>query len=188
VLVQLFGIYVLQCASFFEYEKQFPREFFAKKRFIELGSGVGLLGISVASMGSHIILTEQKKMIQILQANIRKNIQSEIHKVETKELNWGTDISSLKPPFDVIIGSDLCYESDHILELIQSLKDLSNENTLIFLGHEERKMDCESIFYTVIYKYFDYEKIPANSLDKRFKNFNGWILKMKKRKEPREDN
>jgi len=94
-------------------------------------------------------------------------------------------VSSFSPPLNVIVGSDLCYETEHILELIQSLRDLSDENTEIYIGHEERKMDCESVFYTVIYRYFDYEKILANSLDPRFKNFPGWILKMKKLKEPR---
>ena len=62
--------------KFFEDEQKFPLSYFQGKRILELGSGVGLLGIAIASLGVPIVLTEQKSILEIFQLNVKQNILS----------------------------------------------------------------------------------------------------------------
>ncbi len=43
--------------------------------------------------------------------------------------------------------------------MIDTLKALSNEETEIYIGYEERRLDSESIFYTLADRNFEYEKV-----------------------------
>eukprot|EP01114_Cavostelium_apophysatum_P002472 TRINITY_DN12205_c0_g1_i1.p1 TRINITY_DN12205_c0_g1~~TRINITY_DN12205_c0_g1_i1.p1 ORF type:complete len:252 (-),score=26.34 TRINITY_DN12205_c0_g1_i1:13-747(-) len=180
----VWDICIAMC-KYFE-RSEYKADYFRTKRFIELGSGVGLLGIAIAAMGAHITLTDQARMIPILEKNVKDNIKVESYKVKVAELDWGDNVPAVNPPFDVIVGSDLTYEAEAIPPLIRVLRALSDLNTTIIYGHEERGMDCESIFYTLAHRYFDYEKIPANSLHENFADFKGWIVIMKKRELERE--
>jgi len=52
---------------YFENSQEFPQEFFQRNTFIELGSGIGLLGIAFATVGSSITLTDQgKELLRIV--------------------------------------------------------------------------------------------------------------------------
>lgn len=55
------------------------------------GSGVGLLGIALASAGAQIVLTDQKPMLPLLQQNVDSNITLNKYKVSVAELDWSVD-------------------------------------------------------------------------------------------------
>ncbi|EGC32664.1 hypothetical protein DICPUDRAFT_155371 [Dictyostelium purpureum] len=110
-------------SKFFELE--IGRDGLKGKRIIELGSGVGLLGVVLSLLGADIIITEQKSMHGILEYNVKKNCK-DLSKTKVQELWWGDNILDFKPPFDMIVGSDLIYE-DHCIDLLlKSLMDLSS--------------------------------------------------------------
>eukprot|EP01119_Soliformovum_irregulare_P000715 TRINITY_DN10528_c0_g1_i2.p1 TRINITY_DN10528_c0_g1~~TRINITY_DN10528_c0_g1_i2.p1 ORF type:complete len:168 (+),score=31.24 TRINITY_DN10528_c0_g1_i2:26-505(+) len=93
----VWDICIAMC-KFFEDDQKFPLEFFQKNRFIELGSGVGLLGIAFAAVGAEIFLTEQPKMLPLLQDNLKLNIKAFTYRSKVQEFWWGTDPSSFRPP------------------------------------------------------------------------------------------
>ncbi|KYQ92088.1 hypothetical protein DLAC_06925 [Tieghemostelium lacteum] len=95
------------------------------KRIIEVGSGVGLLGITLSNLGADIILTDQENMHDILNENVTNNCPHSTT-TQVKELWWGSNVEAFNPPFDMIVGSDLIYE-DHCIDiLLQCLLDLSS--------------------------------------------------------------
>jgi predicted nicotinamide N-methyase len=147
-----------------------------------------LLGIALASAGAQIVLTDQKPMLPLLQQNVDSNIRLNKYKVSVAELDWsadtlllpltsqrGSNVGNLKTPFDVIVGTDgilhhhcivlivdvVTYEEEGIIPLMKTLLALSDVNTEIYIAHEERNMDAESIFYTLVYKNFEYQKVTC---------------------------
>eukprot|EP01132_Coremiostelium_polycephalum_P006714 gene6714-8323_t len=123
------------------FELEIGEEFLKGKRIIELGSGVGLLGITLSLLGADDIeLTDQKCMHDILKENVELNCGSKLigggggtkkkgirgGTTKVSELWWGSDVTSYNPPFDLIVGSDLMYEDDCVDLLLTSLLDLSS--------------------------------------------------------------
>ena len=47
------------------------------------------------------------------------------------------------------------------MPLLQSLRDLSDKKTVIYLGHEQRDMQSEELFYSEAPKFFTIEKVRA---------------------------
>ncbi|EFA79863.1 hypothetical protein PPL_06683 [Heterostelium album PN500] len=106
------------------FELEVGSKLLKNKRVIELGAGVGLLGITLSLLESDIVLTDQKCMHDILHYNVRHNCS--MTKTKVDELWWGDDVSKFHPPYDMIVGSDLMYEDDCVDLLLASLLDLSS--------------------------------------------------------------
>lgn len=71
-----------------------------------------------------------------------------------------TALKALNPPFDIIIASDLfapCYK-EHYQDLIQTLVDASNTNTLILFAYEKRDFR-EVEFFQELNRFFSYSKV-----------------------------
>lgn len=58
----------------------------AGKKILELGSGAGLLGLSVAAMGGHVTLTDYYDM-DLLHQNTQENFP-ENSNLKVKKLKW----------------------------------------------------------------------------------------------------
>ena len=143
------------------YFESFSKEHFKDKRVIELGSGIGLLGIALSTICKSVVMTDLPKMLDILKRNFERNkslfCQQKpfLYSVTSLEWNNKTEIQNLNPPFDIIVGSDITYEEEHIPSLVETLLQLSNDDTEIFIGYEERKMSSESLFFKLVEVHFE---------------------------------
>jgi hypothetical protein len=52
------------------FQQKLPAKYFEGKRVLELGSGVGLVGIQMAQMGAHVTCTELPDMLAVLERNV----------------------------------------------------------------------------------------------------------------------
>lgn len=62
------------------------------KRCVELGAGTGLVGLCAASLGAHVIITDQQEHLQLMQQNAEANKPlARVARgfVKAAELNWG---------------------------------------------------------------------------------------------------
>ena len=76
-----------------------------ERRFLEIGAGVGLVGIVAASFGHHILLTEYNPhSLNFARANALLN---NCPTLEIMKLDW--HVPQLKDRFDVIVGSEVVY-------------------------------------------------------------------------------
>ena len=70
--------------------------------------------------------------------------------VSVRALQWGSDIDSFEPPFDVIIASDLLYDMKAIPELMLTIVSLSSSDTTTYLAFELRPNVIRAAFQAMV--------------------------------------
>eukprot|EP00854_Cymbomonas_tetramitiformis_P010680 gene10680-biopygen10929 len=97
------------------------------KTILELGSGVGYLGLTTSLLGAEeAVLSDRAALVPLLRSNIARNADL-LGSARVVELDWShsqlpTDIESTD--FDYIVGSDLTYEHHGAQLLVQVLARL----------------------------------------------------------------
>ncbi|RIA84262.1 putative methyltransferase-domain-containing protein [Glomus cerebriforme] len=174
------------------------------KKCIELGSGCGLLGLVMCSMGLQTTLTDLEcVVVNILQDNVKRNLwilnqhqqenNNSLLNAQVKILDW--TVTKLQPPeftppYDYIVATDCIYSLDLINHFVRCINELSNEKSLIFCGLERRDPLVTETFVNACKGGFNVVKIPEKKLKKFiFKeldddigNINVEIYRLKKRK------
>ena len=135
------------------------------KTILELGAGTGLPSlVSLAKNNYTVVTTDTKKLIpminDIMELN-RKNFCKDAKSFVT-ELSWEKkeDIEKVKKlmdnkPFDVIIGSELVYLDDLFDDLINVIRNFSDENTFIILSYKIRLPSMVEDFTNKLKKFFE---------------------------------
>ena len=132
--------------EYFQNTKYFPVGYFKGKKVLELGAGLGLVGITLAYLGAEVYMTDLPDALEILQHNVDQNIEKlsatsmndekSINMLENlnlitpkvEALSWGTSLTEeqkLRQPYDMIVGADITYIKEFYDALIQSFKDNS---------------------------------------------------------------
>ncbi|KAF0467325.1 hypothetical protein F8M41_026042 [Gigaspora margarita] len=164
---------------------------------IELGSGCGLLGLVMCSLGFETTLTDLADVVDnVLKENIRRNLlilnnqiqyqnlENIQHKAYVKVLDWTLQLSSdFNPPYDYIVATDCIYSLDLIPYFAKCLYDLSSDKSVIICGIERRDPIVIDSFLNECKKNnsFNISKISVNKLKKILKgisdlNFENQIL------------
>lgn len=127
------------------------------KKVVELGSGTGIVGLTAATEGATVCLTDGAgSVLPNIEANIEANDLR--HLTDVRCLQWGNEeqiaaVSALGP-FDMIIGSDLLYSPESFPELVDTLVALCTaERTEVLLAYPARF--TEPIFFEQAYVRFD---------------------------------
>lgn len=108
---------------------------FERQIVLELGSGIGLLGIVVLKFCNplkYIFSDKSPEVLKLLSSNIQINIQNLNNSaIEQLQLFWSDitekEANSLFP--DVILGADIVFDIDTIGSLVLALKILLIKNT-----------------------------------------------------------
>jgi predicted nicotinamide N-methyase len=91
------------------------------KRVLELGSGVGLVGLCCAMLGAEVTLTDgAESLMGMLQENIESNADAIAARGGSTRgvlLEWSNGqhmmrVAAEHGPFDWIVGSDLAYDTN----------------------------------------------------------------------------
>lgn len=88
-----------------------------EKRVLELGSGLGLPSLVATNLGAKVLTTDFHPDVE---EYFLRNCRHSSVRGEYQRLNWREETSSLKD-FDVVIGSDVLYESKHPKEVASGL-------------------------------------------------------------------
>eukprot|EP00877_Chromochloris_zofingiensis_P003769 jgi/Chrzof1/13393/Cz07g31110.t1 len=114
---------------------------------LELGSGTGAVSLCLLAAGvvECAIITDIPDMLPHLALNVERNKQliqpgtAHVHALRWSNISDTACLSPFKPPFDLIVGSDLVYysyseQTPHSKLLLQSLAQLANPDTAIYLS------------------------------------------------------
>lgn len=108
---------------------------------VELGCGLGALGIAAARAGGRVTLTdEEPEALALAQANATANgVAVRLHRLE-----WSRVPDALAGAFDVVLGSDITYSPDQIAPLLGAL------DTLLAPGGEAFIADADRLNETIL--------------------------------------
>lgn len=111
------------------------KDFWAKKKVLELGCGLALPSLAVSSLGADVSAVDFHPDVALfLDENLRLNPKSHLHFLRH---NWREDLSQLGR-YDVVLGSDILYESAHPEHVVRSLLSLLAPNGLLLLADPGR--------------------------------------------------
>lgn len=141
-------------------KKNMPRT----KRIVELGAGLGVVGISLAAAmtgsgnliahNSEIFLTDLPDALPVLAFNVEHNrsLLPSTAKIHLEPLRWeleSVDIpSSMKTPYDLIVGSDILYNVEQLPSLVATMRRLLHPiRGVVILAVRWRKPELEREFF-----------------------------------------
>lgn len=152
------------------------------KRVLELGTGCGLVGLVAGALGAReVVLTDQ--VLFMAAANLAANVSAMPEarlRFRLERLQWG-DIAAtvaLKPPFEVLLGSDIMYHEEHHRALADTIAELSTIGTVVLwvtpdwcieeptelqtrladYGFESREISGEPVVAEVLAQFQDEDK------------------------------
>lgn len=133
-------------------------------RIIELGSGVGWFGLNLSANLEHaapLVLTDRAEAVQSLKDNCGRFKSHKgtnnfcVEQMDWREWQTPHDSTPTLPtggPFDLILGSDLCWNSETTSSLPWAVKALledgkaKNRDTRVLYGHWHRSPKVMPIF------------------------------------------
>ena len=127
------------------------KEIFKNKNIIELGTGCGLLGISILNKTdcNHFTFSDyQDSVIDNLKDNINLNVIKKYKdKYNILKLDW-RDYDKVNDKYDIVIGSELIYQGGFIEELVKLINKILKDDGLCFISMpEERSMTKKFLSY-----------------------------------------
>ncbi|XP_051868840.1 EEF1A lysine methyltransferase 3-like [Pristis pectinata] len=137
---------------------------FSGKKVIELGSGTGIVGILAILLGGDVTLTDQPPVLSQIEFNVANNVPASIQsRVTVCPLRWGEDQCQFPADYDVILGSDVVYSPIYFPALIQTLRHLSSQTTVIYLCSKMREvMGAMDFHEKLLPRYFNWDIVHRN--------------------------
>jgi 16S rRNA G1207 methylase RsmC len=106
-----------------------------EKRFLEIGCGLGLVGIVASAFGHHVTITEYNQdALNFARANALLN---KVSNIEIKEMNWNKP--QLQGSFDCIIGSEIIYKESDFQSILSLFRTYLKDGGEIILAEGIRK-------------------------------------------------
>ncbi|GMF26032.1 unnamed protein product [Phytophthora fragariaefolia] len=146
---------------------------FKGKKAVELGAGVGLVGMTLAVLGAQVVLTDQEYALPLLAKNVDVNFRDKVDVDDTlpkfvapavEECQWGepfklgSSLASWKKSADVVVFSDVLYHASAFLLLIETLHELVSPSTDVFFSFETRNASIEANFLQQLGRTFKVEE------------------------------
>jgi len=109
-----------------------------RKHLLEIGCGIGLVGIVAAGYGHRVTMTEYNRdALNFARANARVNHTSEASELGIVELDWTKP--GLEGRFDTILGSEVIYKEEYFEPLLGLFRRYLKPGGEIILAEGLRK-------------------------------------------------
>lgn len=130
-----------------EYLQQSP-EVLADQRVIELGAGLGLVGLLAATMSRETVLTDGDSYVcELMQHNIsaNKNVLANAS-VSAHVLKWGLPLpEGYSEGFDVCLAADVVYDRRRLPGFVKTAMDLLKPRGLLILAFSHRGVGFDEL-------------------------------------------
>jgi predicted nicotinamide N-methyase len=111
-----------------------------QRRFLEIGCGVGVVGVVAAAFGHRILLTEYNEdALQFARANLHANIPSGNGASDTAvaKLDWNRP--EVVGQFDVVVGSEVIYKESDFGSIVTLFEACLRPSGTVILAEGVRK-------------------------------------------------
>jgi predicted nicotinamide N-methyase len=124
----------------------------SEKRFLEIGCGMGVVGVIASAFGHRVTMTEYNPdALNFARANTRANLSTDEAGIEISELDWSKP--QLEGAFDYIIGSEVIYKEKDYQPILKLFKTYLKPSGEIILAEGVRKTSME--FFRQMSEVFD---------------------------------
>ena len=114
----------------------------SEKRFLEIGCGMGVVGVVASAFGHRVTMTEYNPdALNFARANARANLSANDTGLKITELDWGKP--RLEGLFDYIIGSEVIYKEKDYQPILKLFKTFLKPSGEIILAEGVRKTSME---------------------------------------------
>ncbi|KAJ5281353.1 hypothetical protein N7478_006725 [Penicillium angulare] len=152
----------------------------ANKSIVELGSGVGLVGLAVArgcKTKGPLYITDQQPMFDLMKDNIQLNDLDTA--VSASILNWGEPIPKQIPSKpDIILAADCVYFEPAFPLLVSTLQDLLGPNSVCYFCYKKRRR-ADARFMKMAKKAFDMVEIKDDPNAPSYDRENIFLLEIR---------
>ena len=143
----------------------------------ELGAGTGLVGITAATLGANVVISDLPIYVNAIQENIEYNRDIMHGEASALSIDWTEPVAEdLVGSADVVIVCDCVYYEASLQPLVRTIKDLlrNASNSCVIFAYEERpdKMLLYQQFFELLHKHFVVKEI----LNKRLETGNQMFL------------
>jgi hypothetical protein len=162
-------MYSLFCEEGHVVSKQLPKVCGALRRkgrkVIELGTGVGLVGLrlnevlAACKIEGQVLLTDLEDAREIAEMNIEASQSKESPSVQFQDLDWTEPVPAnvQKEAWDLVLIADCTYNPDYAQDLVNTIKSLvvgsrdgpedsEGKETIVLLAMKPRH-DAENVFF-----------------------------------------
>ncbi|CAB3235566.1 unnamed protein product [Arctia plantaginis] len=180
----------LVLAKYLETMCQHKSDFLSGIKVLELGSGLGVVGLTAATLGAQVTLTDLPEALPLLKLNINENkakIGSMGGYAIAESLVWGESSAILFEEFDMIVLADCIYYEEAVDPLVETLKNFSNASShpVIYLTQELRDTKLQKSlwhsFYEKLINSFSVVKIPEEEQHSNYRSPDIVLLKLTKK-------
>jgi len=154
------------------------------KSVLEIGSGTGALGLMLAFLGAHVVLTDidECEQMQLLRSNVSRNISKNTSggTANVMPLTWGQpNIKPVLSAFDLragvldhvdyVVASDVIYDENIVSSLLHTFAQVTSTRTAVFLSYESHKLGPLKKFFGEARELFEFDHIPFSELHDTFR-------------------
>jgi tRNA1(Val) A37 N6-methylase TrmN6 len=132
------------------------------KRFLEIGCGLGVVGIVASSFGHHVTMTEYNKdALNFARANALLNRAPNL---EIRALDWYNP--DIEGSFDYIVGSEILYREGDFQPILKLFRTYLKENGEVILAEGIRKTSMAFMHQMGNYFHIEAQKKVLRSKEK----------------------
>eukprot|EP00667_Euglena_gracilis_P021959 EG_transcript_24252 len=116
----------------------------AEAHCVELGAGVGLVGMFAAALGAgHVTLTDLPPVLAVLRENVALNAAGWAGRqppaaVDVQPLCWGTEDPLAVPATDLVLVADCVYWEELFAPLLATLRHFVDRGAVVLMAHVRR--------------------------------------------------
>ncbi|XP_022200830.2 protein-lysine methyltransferase METTL21D [Nilaparvata lugens] len=163
---------------------------FSQLNILELGAGLGCVGLTAACLGANVTVTDLPEVLPALLSNIEDNKsiwKKNGGKIKAKPIDWSSTLSLEEWDMpDLIVLADCVYYQESVNHLIGTMLRLSSDETEFLLCQEERQTDKQkNVWKNFLEKFethFDFTKVPQSEQHEVFKSEDICILNARRKK------
>ena len=145
------------------------------------------------AIGADVTLTDQANVLPLTRRNVTATVSRCLgrgaERIRVLDYQWGTDIASLGPPFDLILASDLAYDHRAVQPLIWTLHQLLvGDMSQVLLAYRcsdvltAYTLAAERKFFAQLDEHFDVAEValPLESTTREISHVAHYLLRQRK--------